>query len=418
MRTFSIDAATPVKRPGSASFAPRYRVSQPGDRHERAADQAASAALAGPVSPLARRHDPGTTPLDAERLSARIDGARGGGQPLPPPLRSDFEPRFGHDFGAVRVHTDSEADSLGRALGARAFTVGADLFIRPSAYDPSSTSGRGLIAHELAHVAQRPPATTIQRQTDAAYEKSTHTDEAIAAGTMVEDSSVSGKTVTASNCGGVQGCNIDFRFDRAFKGTRNYRGDATMKLKGIHVSVSATNRGNKCGAFPKTDLIQVTREFTGSGAQRASAKPTSDTRAKRAGWDTPTAPSRGWYVDAGETATSPISFSPGWNGQAGDARTPAHFWDGPSDWATTSDRGNEFQTCLFGFPSSGKATPLACLRWGYYINGSGTVSFDPTPPTASCTAPTEVPDAVKRMEAQPGVGSANVDFTKQPTGRP
>ena len=46
------------------------------------------------------------------------DGLRSPGQPLDPATRDFMEPRFGHDFGKVRVHTDAKAAKSARAVGA------------------------------------------------------------------------------------------------------------------------------------------------------------------------------------------------------------------------------------------------------------------------------------------------------------
>jgi len=66
-----------------------------------------------------------------------------------------MEPRFGHDFSGVRVHTDAKADSLSRSLSAEAFTLGSDMFFRKNKYNPDSSGGQKLIAHESAHVVQQ-----------------------------------------------------------------------------------------------------------------------------------------------------------------------------------------------------------------------------------------------------------------------
>ena len=66
-----------------------------------------------------------------------------------------MEQAFGADFGGVRVHTDTRASSVNDSLHARAFTRGQDLFFRQGEYDPSSSAGRELIAHELTHVVQQ-----------------------------------------------------------------------------------------------------------------------------------------------------------------------------------------------------------------------------------------------------------------------
>lgn len=62
---------------------------------------------------------------------------------------------FRFQFGNVRIHDDAEADRAARSLGAAAFTMGRDLFFRAGRYDPTTTAGRWLIAHELAHVVQQ-----------------------------------------------------------------------------------------------------------------------------------------------------------------------------------------------------------------------------------------------------------------------
>lgn len=88
-------------------------------------------------------------------LETAIRRARSGGQPLEGALREPMGTSLGWDFSEVRIHTGPDADRLNRRLGARAFTVGSDIFFRRGAYDPASSGGRELIAHELAHVVQQ-----------------------------------------------------------------------------------------------------------------------------------------------------------------------------------------------------------------------------------------------------------------------
>jgi hypothetical protein len=90
-----------------------------------------------------------------ENVEGQINSAKGGGQTLPDETQSFFESRFGQDFGDVRVHANSQADSLNRSVGARAFTNGADIFMRSNEYSPDTSSGRELLAHELTHVVQQ-----------------------------------------------------------------------------------------------------------------------------------------------------------------------------------------------------------------------------------------------------------------------
>jgi len=88
-------------------------------------------------------------------VEAAIQRARGGGQALDDGVRAQMESAFDADFRGVRVHADAEADTLNRALSARAFTTGQEIFFRNGEYRPGSSTGKELLAHELAHVVQQ-----------------------------------------------------------------------------------------------------------------------------------------------------------------------------------------------------------------------------------------------------------------------
>ncbi|HLL45220.1 MAG TPA: DUF4157 domain-containing protein, partial [Longimicrobiaceae bacterium] len=108
-------------------------------------------------------------------VESGIHAARGGGGSLDAGTRGAMESALGADFSGVRVHTDARADSLSRALGARAFTTGRDVFFRQGEFSPATPGGRKLIAHELTHVEQQ-AATPVQRRLtlgagDDAYER-------------------------------------------------------------------------------------------------------------------------------------------------------------------------------------------------------------------------------------------------------
>ena len=51
------------------------------------------------------------------------DVLRSSGQPLDEATRAFMEPRFGHDFSRVRLHTDAEAAESARAVNALAYTI-------------------------------------------------------------------------------------------------------------------------------------------------------------------------------------------------------------------------------------------------------------------------------------------------------
>jgi hypothetical protein len=88
-------------------------------------------------------------------VETALQKERGGGHNLDSGVRKQMEGALGADLGSVRVHTDTQADSLNRTLNARAFTTGQDIFFSQGAYQPGSSTGRELIAHELTHVVQQ-----------------------------------------------------------------------------------------------------------------------------------------------------------------------------------------------------------------------------------------------------------------------
>ena len=77
------------------------------------------------------------------------------GQALDRETRAFMEPRFGHDFSRVRVHTDTKAARSAAAVNALAYTVGQDVVFRSGTYRPQTPSGRALLAHELVHTIQQ-----------------------------------------------------------------------------------------------------------------------------------------------------------------------------------------------------------------------------------------------------------------------
>ena len=94
-------------------------------------------------------------PSAAEQLRERVASQLGRGEPLPRDVQAEAEADLGGPMCGVRVHRDTAAADLAGDLGARAFTTGRDVFFGAGEYDPSSASGYGLLAHELAHTAQQ-----------------------------------------------------------------------------------------------------------------------------------------------------------------------------------------------------------------------------------------------------------------------
>jgi len=90
-----------------------------------------------------------------DNTAARINRERGGGQALDSHIQARMSEATGQDFSNVKVHTGIEAHALNEQLSAKAFTTGSDIFFREGAYNPGSSGGQELLAHELTHVVQQ-----------------------------------------------------------------------------------------------------------------------------------------------------------------------------------------------------------------------------------------------------------------------
>jgi Domain of unknown function (DUF4157) len=88
------------------------------------------------------------------------------GQPLDAQTRAFMQSRFGNNFVHVRVHTGDKAAASASSVGASAYTLGSDIVFGSGKYAPHTTSGRRLIAHEIAHVVQqgRPEAPRVANE--------------------------------------------------------------------------------------------------------------------------------------------------------------------------------------------------------------------------------------------------------------
>jgi hypothetical protein len=136
----------------------KLSVGRADDPAEREADRVAAEVLRtlGSEAPV-RRSSSGHDELGgqdvAPDLQARIQSSSG--RPMDAGTQSKMESAFGASFSNVRIHDGAEADTLSRSLQAEAFTTGSDVFFRKGNYDPSSSGGQELLAHELTHVVQQ-----------------------------------------------------------------------------------------------------------------------------------------------------------------------------------------------------------------------------------------------------------------------
>ena len=84
---------------------------------------------------------------DAEQEADRLSG--GVTSRTPDGLRREMGSRLGADFSSVRFHSDSASVNKSRAMGARAWAQGQDVYFGRGGFEPSAA------AHELVHTFSR-----------------------------------------------------------------------------------------------------------------------------------------------------------------------------------------------------------------------------------------------------------------------
>ncbi len=169
----------PVSSNASVGLQAKLAVNSPGDIYEQEADLVADQIMRMPASSpsavaawrqrMLRESDhkeagrtqraqgvsAATESKSSPAKETTVRALNSSGEPLHPALRSFFEPRFGHSFDQVRVHTDAEAATSAQQLNALAYTRGRDIAFAPGRFEPHTERGRRLLAHELTHVVQQ-----------------------------------------------------------------------------------------------------------------------------------------------------------------------------------------------------------------------------------------------------------------------
>lgn len=147
-----------------------------------------------------KHHEPARGGAEKQSIPPIVDEVLGStGQPLEEATRDFMEPRFGHDFSQVRVHTDARAAESAEAVNAEAYTVGHNVVFAPGQYQPGSEAGNAVLAHELSHVVQQEQgsghsATAISHPADPAEREA----DAVAGNVLRSEPSVIGESPGAS----------------------------------------------------------------------------------------------------------------------------------------------------------------------------------------------------------------------------
>ncbi|MDR5761444.1 DUF4157 domain-containing protein [Caballeronia sp. LZ035] len=159
----------PAEREASETARKVARMSEPARRADvRRDEESGKGKVQRAHAPASLALPPSATPPATTQVAAS------GGAPLPATVRGFMEPRFGADFGNVRVHTDEEAARQSARLNAHAFTIGQHVYFGRDKFRPESGQGRELIAHELAHTIQQGAAPQRHNPPRVATRESTH----------------------------------------------------------------------------------------------------------------------------------------------------------------------------------------------------------------------------------------------------
>ncbi|TXE07850.1 DUF4157 domain-containing protein [Gelidibacter salicanalis] len=99
-------------------------------------------------------------------FNSQLNATRGKGSSMDASTNQFMSSRFGIDFSGVNIHSDDKAAKMSRAMGAKAFTSGKDIYFNSGEYKPQTHGGKELLAHELVHTVQQGRSfagTDIQR---------------------------------------------------------------------------------------------------------------------------------------------------------------------------------------------------------------------------------------------------------------
>ncbi|HEY1817504.1 MAG TPA: DUF4157 domain-containing protein [Kofleriaceae bacterium] len=165
-----------------------------------------SAKLEAPAQPLISGLIQRKAERDANGVAAGADAAIASasstsGMSLPAPIQRKFEASLGADLSSVRVHTGGESQAAASAVGAKAYTMGQDVHFGAGQYNPTSSAGEHLLAHEVAHTVQQQGGTPTRQNK---LEVSAPQDAAEHEADRAADAMVSGGQASISGFSGVQ----------------------------------------------------------------------------------------------------------------------------------------------------------------------------------------------------------------------
>lgn len=122
-----------------------------------------------PVTRIQRQPDGPSKDTARKEIQQALEQNKTRGSPLPEGTRMFMEKHIGADFSNIRIHTGKEAAQLSGQLNAQAFTYGHQIYFNESKFNPATSEGKHLLAHELTHTIQQGAAPVVQRKEITPY---------------------------------------------------------------------------------------------------------------------------------------------------------------------------------------------------------------------------------------------------------
>ena len=146
---------SPVSMPSQVLVRAKLEMTDPGDSYEQEADAVADSIVTkGQIArSISTGHSESGITLPS-KFGSQLASLQGQGSRLYGDLKAQMESGFGRDFSDVRIHTDGAAAKIADSISAKAFTYGNDIFFNRGQFNPKSSEGQSLVAHELTHVVQ------------------------------------------------------------------------------------------------------------------------------------------------------------------------------------------------------------------------------------------------------------------------
>jgi len=185
----------------SGTIQAKLKVSHPNDPYEIEADRVANQVMRmADVNPKFEMSNKRNDELKISRTSTTHSNSSletsddisnqinntSGGRSLDGNTKNFMESRFNHDFSGVRIHDDSRSNELARAVNAKAFTKGNDIFFGRN----ESVLNKSLMAHELVHVVQQ------KKQIHSIQRYDAHEHEKFAGAKITDKFTINGITMT------------------------------------------------------------------------------------------------------------------------------------------------------------------------------------------------------------------------------